>query len=140
MIRKTIWWITFFCTVAAIICGLEILTGLPAQVQVSLPLGTHLWTALWCALGMMIIVFVRLSRGYPLLFVVCSTAICTLDWLVLGLKYSHIAVAGLLSTPNVEIISNVLNLIAIIVLTVSWPRSDSGKDGNRYGEEDPGVV
>ena len=52
--------------------------------------GTHLWLVLWCALGLMIPIFVWFSRTYPPAFIVCTTAICTLDWLTLGLKYSHI--------------------------------------------------
>ena len=51
MIRQTVQWIVYFVTVAALICGLEIVTGLPAQTQASLPLGTHLWIALWCVFG-----------------------------------------------------------------------------------------
>lgn len=75
MIRQTVQWIVYFVTVAALICGLEIVTGLPAQTQASLPLGTHLWIALWCVLGLMVIAFVRLSRSYPPLFIICTTTI-----------------------------------------------------------------
>ena len=50
--------------------------------------------------------------------------ICALDWLVLGLKYSHITIAGLLSASNVEIISNVLNIAAIAVIAFSWAKDD----------------
>ena len=124
MIRQTVQWIVYFVIVAALICGLEIVTGLPAQTQASLPLGTHLWIALWCVLGLMVIAFVRLSRSYPPLFIICTTTICALDWLVLGLKYSHITIAGLLSASNVEIISNVLNIAAIAVIAFSWAKDD----------------
>lgn len=60
----------------------------------------------------------------PPLFIICTTTICALDWLVLGLKYSHITIAGLLSASNVEIISNVLNIAAIAVIAFSWAKDD----------------
>ena len=41
-----------------------------------------------------------------------------------GLKYSHITIAGLLSASNVEIISNVLNIAAIAVIAFSWAKDD----------------
>ena len=43
---------------------------------------------------------------------------------MLGLKYSHITIAGLLSASNVEIISNVLNIAAIAVIAFSWAKDD----------------
>lgn len=91
MFRRTAQWIAYFIIVIALVCGLEVIGNLPVQSQSSLPLGTHLWLVLWCALGLMIPIFVWFSRTYPPAFIVCTTAICTLDWLTLGLKYSHIS-------------------------------------------------
>ncbi|MFZ2699910.1 MAG: hypothetical protein WAX51_01290, partial [Bifidobacterium adolescentis] len=105
-------------------CGLEVIGNLPVQSQSSLPLGTHLWLALWCALGLMIPIFVWFSRTYPPAFIVCTTAICTLDWLTLGLKYSHISPGGLFSGSTVDIVSNILNAISLIVLLFAWSRND----------------
>lgn len=127
MIRKTAQWIAYLITVIALVCGLEIVGNLPVQQQSSLPLGSHLWLALWCVLGIMILAFVRLSRGYPTTFVICTTAICVLDWLMLGLRYSHITLGGLFTGSTVEIISNALNAVSMVVLLFTWSRSERHK-------------
>ena len=57
-------------------------------------------------------------------FIVCTTAICTLDWLTLGLKYSHISPGGLFSGSTVDIVSNILNAVSLIVLLFAWSRND----------------
>ena len=124
MFRRTAQWIAYFIIVIALVCGLEVIGNLPVQSQSSLPLGTHLWLVLWCALGLMIPIFVWFSRTYPPAFIVCTTAICTLDWLTLGLKYSHISPGGLSSGSTVDIVSNILNAISLIVLLFAWSRND----------------
>ena len=65
MFRRTAQWIAYFIIVIALVCGLEVIGNLPVQSQSSLPLGTHLWLVLWCALGLMIPIFVWFSRTYP---------------------------------------------------------------------------
>jgi hypothetical protein len=47
-----------------------------------------------------------------------------LDWLTLGLKYSHISPGGLFSGSTVDIVSNILNAISLIVLLFAWSRND----------------
>ena len=74
MFRRTAQWIAYFIIVIALVCGLEVIGNLPVQSQSSLPLGTHLWLVLWCALGLMIPIFVWFSRTYPPAFIVCTTA------------------------------------------------------------------
>lgn len=64
MFRRTAQWIAYFIIVIALVCGLEVIGNLPVQSQSSLPLGTHLWLVLWCALGLMIPIFVWFSRTY----------------------------------------------------------------------------
>lgn len=127
MVRKTAQWIAYLITVIALVCGLEVIGNLPAQQQSSLPLGTRLWLVLWCALGAMILAFVRLSKGYPPTFIICTTAICVLDWLMLGLKYSHITLGGLLADSTVEIISNVFNAVSLAILLFAWSRGEKQK-------------
>lgn len=61
MFRRTAQWIAYFIIVIALVCGLEVIGNLPVQSQSSLPLGTHLWLVLWCALGLMI----QYSCGFP---------------------------------------------------------------------------
>ena len=66
MFRRTAQWIAYFIIVIALVCGLEVIGNLPVQSQSSLPLGTHLWLVLWCALGLMVpifVVFQNLSAG-----------------------------------------------------------------------------
>lgn len=91
MFRRTAQWIAYFIIVIALVCGLEVIGNLPVQSQSSLPLGTHLWLVLWCALG---------------------------------LKYSHISPGGLFSGSTVDIVSNILNAISLIVLLFAWSRND----------------
>ena len=96
MFRRTAQWIAYFIIVIALVCGLEVIGNLPVQSQSS----------------------------YPPAFIVGTTAICTLDWLTLGLKYSHISPGGLFSGSTVDIVSNILNAISLIVLLFAWSRND----------------
>ena len=47
-----------------------------------------------------------------------------LGLVTLGLKYSHISPGGLFSGSTVDIVSNILNAVSLIVLLFAWSRND----------------
>ena len=46
---------------------------------------------------------------------------------MLGLKYPHITLGGLLADSTVEIISNVLNAVSLAILLFAWSRGEKQK-------------
>ncbi|MBT1172269.1 hypothetical protein JS528_02605 [Bifidobacterium sp. MA2] len=121
-------WIGYLLGVMVLTLGTHWTGGMSEAEQLHLPLGRYTWFALWCLLGCTIPLFVRLSRGYPRTFVVLSVTICVLAWLSIGMRYAPIERIGPLGIPDIEWISDALNVVSLLVLGVSAWRAPRNGD------------
>ncbi|TPF87154.1 hypothetical protein BW13_01130 [Bifidobacterium sp. UTCIF-37] len=127
MIRWLFVWVGYIAYVVVLNLGVHTTGQMSIADQMALPLGTHTWFALWCMLGLAIPAFIRLSHGYPKSFVALTTAICTLAWLSMGMRYAPIIQIGPLNETIIDWISDGLNLASIVALGMAAWRS-SGDD------------
>lgn len=132
MKRFILRWIAYLAVTWTLFAGVGWMAGLPAQAKAALPFSASTPLALWSVLGIWVVAFLHMERGYPRVFIISSMVSYLLAWLSYGVRtFDWLPFDG----PMLDVVGFAVDLLSMTVLAVSvvWPSRASGREGRTLG-------